>query len=67
MARRGLLKGSRVLDFFFFFCHTHGMWDLSSPTMACGILVPRPGIEPVSPVLEAQSHSQWASWEVPGF
>ena len=27
--------------------------------MACGILVPQPGIEPVSPALKAQSLNHW--------
>ena len=57
MAQRGLLKGSQVLDFFFFLV----------TRMACGILVPQPGIEPAFPVLEAQSHSQWTAGEVSGF
>ena len=35
--------------------------------LACGVLVPRPGIEHVSPVLEAQSNSRWTASEVPGF
>ena len=29
--------------------------------MACGILVPQPGIEPVSPAVEAQSPNHWKS------
>ena len=32
--------------------------------MACGILVPRPGIEPVSPALEAQNLNHWTISEV---
>ena len=31
--------------------------------VACGILVPGPGIEPVSPVVEAQSGNHWATRE----
>ena len=33
--------------------------------MACGILVPRPGIEPVSPAVEARSLNHWTSRDVP--
>ena len=33
--------------------------------MACGILVPRPGIEPVHPALEAWSPNHWTAREVP--
>ena len=40
----------------------HGMWDLSSPT---GILVPRPGIEPIPPAMEVRSLNHWTSREVP--
>ena len=32
---------------------------------ACGILVPRPGIEPVSPAVGAQSPNQWTTREFP--
>ena len=31
---------------------------------ACGILVPRPGIEPTPPVLEARSFNLWTAREV---
>ena len=40
-------------DFFFF-------WQLH---LACGILVPRPGIEP--PAVEAQSPNHWTTREFP--
>ena len=33
--------------------------------MACGILVPRPGIEPAPPALEAQSLNHWTAREAP--
>ena len=33
--------------------------------MACGILVPRPGIEPATPALEARSPNLWTAREVP--
>ena len=33
--------------------------------MACGILVPRPGIEPMPPALEAWSLNHWTTREVP--
>ena len=32
---------------------------------ACGILVPRPGIEPVPPAVETQSLNHWTTREVP--
>ena len=34
--------------------------------MACGILVPQAGIEPMPPALEAPSLSHWTTREVPG-
>ena len=34
--------------------------------MACGILVPRLGIEPMSPAVEARSPNHWTTREVPG-
>ena len=34
---------------------------------ARGILVPRPGIEPVAPAVEAQSPNHWTAREVPRF
>ena len=33
--------------------------------MACGILVPRPGIKPIPPAVEAQSLNHWTAREVP--
>ena len=33
---------------------------------ACGILVPRPGIEPVSPAVEVPRPNHWSTREVPG-
>ena len=33
--------------------------------VACGILVPRPGIEPLPPALGAQSPNHWTAREVP--
>ena len=33
--------------------------------MACGILVPRPGIKPVPPAVEAWSPNHWSSREFP--
>ena len=32
--------------------------------MACGTLVPRPGIEPVPPALEARSLNLWTARDV---
>ena len=34
--------------------------------MACRILVPRPGIEPLAPAVVAQRLSHWTAREVPG-
>ena len=34
--------------------------------MACGILTPRPGIEPVPAALGVQSLNHWSTREVPG-
>ena len=45
--------------FTFFFFWLHGV--------ARGILVPQPGIEPVSPAVEAESPNHWTTREVPGF
>ena len=45
-----------VLGFFFSF---------RSPCAACKILVPQPGIEPLSPAVEAQSLNRWTAREVP--
>ena len=33
--------------------------------MACGILVPQPGIKPVPPAVEVQSLNNWTAREVP--
>ena len=35
--------------------------------VACGDLVPQPGIEPMAPALDAQSLNQWSTREVPSF
>ena len=40
------------------------MWPCRA---ACGILVPRPRIEPLPPVMEAKSLNNWTAREVPGF
>ena len=32
--------------------------------MACRILVPQPGMEPMPPALEAWSLNHWTTWEV---
>ena len=50
--RRLLLQGPRRL--FFWLCRT-----------ACGILVPRPGLEPEPPAVEAPSLNHWTAGEVP--
>ena len=46
--------------YFFNFLKTFFFWP-----HACGILVPRPGIEPVSLALEARSLNHWTTREVP--
>ena len=33
--------------------------------MACGILVPKPGIEPMPPEVDVQSLNHWIAREVP--
>ena len=33
--------------------------------MACGIIVPRPGIKPAPPAFEVQSLNHWTAREVP--
>ena len=45
-----------LLSFVFIFQSHHG---------ACGILVLRPGVEPVPPALEMQSIKHWTTREVP--
>ena len=45
------------LIYFLFFTPRH---------VACGILAPRPGIEPVPPAVEVQSPNHWTTWEFPG-
>ena len=35
--------------------------------MACGILVPQPGMEPAPPAVEVQSLNHWTTREVPDF
>ena len=35
--------------------------------VACGILIPGPGIQPRSPAVKAQSHTQWTTMEFPLF
>ena len=46
-------RESRLILFVFWSCRA-----------ACGILVPRPGIEPAPPALEAQSLNHWTTKEV---
>ena len=50
----GGLDNLLALIFYFWLCHA-----------ACGILVPRPGIEPVRPAVEAWNLNHWTSREVP--
>ena len=39
-------------------------WGVGHAQVVCGILVPRPGIEPVPPVVEAWSLNHWTAREV---
>ena len=47
--------------FLFFFC-TFRFWPCRD---ACGILVPRPGMEPAPPAVEARGLNHWTTREVP--
>ena len=47
--------GKKVFFFFFFLQHLS----------ACGILVPLPRIEPLTPAMEAQTLNHWTTREVP--
>ena len=47
--------------FFFFLGHAGDVWG----GVACGILVPLPGIQPMLPVVEAQNPNHWTPREVP--
>ena len=40
-------------------------WGAGGLDTACGILVPRPGIRPIPPALEAQSLNHWTAREIP--
>jgi len=42
------------------FCHEHFVFG----PVACGILVPCPGIEPMPPALDAQNLNHWIAREV---
>ena len=55
------LKNSPVV-IFIFFLSSFFFW---LHQRACKILVPRPGIEPVSPAVEAQSPNHWTAREFP--
>ena len=50
-------KNYHEFSFFFFFWPHH---------MACGILVPRPGIELVTSAVRAQSPNHWIARKFPG-
>ena len=50
-----LLSSIHLIGFFFF-------WSCSE---ACGILVPRPGIEPVPSAVKALSPNHWTAREFP--
>ena len=45
-----------------FICYFLSFWPHHA---ACGILVPRPGIEHVPPEVEAWSLNHWTTWETP--
>ena len=55
-----LVGGTSLWGFFLFF-----FFNFWPRCLACGILVPRPGIEPVSLALGAQSLNHWTTREVP--
>ena len=59
---RGEIESVRVWGFPFLFFLSF-LWPCCT---ACGILVPRPGIEPTPPALEAWSPNHWMVREVPG-
>ena len=42
-----------------------GHFQFGPHRMACGILVPLPGIKPIPPAVEAQSPNHWTAREVP--
>ena len=42
-----------------------GLRDLGPHCVACGILVPQPGFEPISPAVEALSPNHWTAREFP--
>ena len=48
----------------FYFLFIYLFWLRHS---ACGILVPRPGIEPAPPAVEAQNLNHWTIREVPKY
>ena len=52
--------------FFLIKTHTHTTTFFWLRCIACGILVPWPRIEPMSPALEAQSLNHWTAGEVLG-
>ena len=54
--------GGTISLFFFFF-----QFIFCPHCEACGILVPRPGIEPIPPAVEARSLNHWTAREVLAF
>ena len=57
------LKGSnRFLFFVYFILFIYLFWLHCA---ACGLSVPRPGIEPTPPAVEGQSLNHWTAREVP--
>ena len=57
---------SLSLSFFFFQCTYLIFWGVWWGGLACGILVPQPGIEPGPTAVEARSPNHWTTREVPG-
>ena len=55
--------GPFYLFSFYLFMYLFIFWPCH---VACEILVPPPGIEPVPPTLVAQSLNHWTAKEVPG-
>ena len=52
-----------IYFFIFYFCWSR--CTVGRGARHAGILVPHPGIEPMPPVLEAQSPNHWTTREVP--
>ena len=53
--------------FFFFLLFDFNVFIYWPCHVACGILVPQPGVEPAPPAVEVQSLNHWTTKEVPDF